>query len=157
MCCDMSNHYVACPITVCVCVCFLAGNNESILCTVGQLYYVSESQFLKSVCARLCSDLWKWDFNTITSWAIINSLLKYWALYPWKRVSAAIRVKQWLTLAVIEFWSCYSRRIHLIGNILNTCSAVRLLLSFHSKVNMKSELTWLCPNAHYQCNCAQFK
>lgn len=96
------------------------------------------SVFEISVCKwYVCSDLWKWDFNTITSWAIINSLLKYWALYPWKLVSAAIRVKQWLTLAVIEFWSCYSRRIHLIGNILNTCSAVRLLLSFHSKVNMK--------------------
>jgi len=111
------------------CVCFLAGNNESILCTVGQLYYVSESQFWSlcvcvCVCARLCSDLWKWAFNTITSWAIIKSLLKYWALYPWKHVSAAIEVKQWLTLAVIDFWSCYCQRIHLIEKIFWTLAVL---------------------------------
>ncbi len=48
----MSNHCVACPIcdmsNHCVCVCFLAGNYESVLCTVGQLYYVSEIQFYVS-------------------------------------------------------------------------------------------------------------
>jgi len=125
--CGMSNSYVACPITVCVFSC-----REQWIHSVhcGTALLCKWKSVLKSlcvcvcVCARLCSYLWKWAFNTITSWAIINSLLKYWALYPWKHVSAAIEVKQWLTLAVIDFWSCYCQRIHLIEKIFWTLAVL---------------------------------
>lgn len=93
------------------------------------------------VCARLCSDLWKWAFNTITSWAIINSLLKFWTSYPWKHVSAAIEVKQQLTLAVIEFWSCYCQRIHLIEKYFEhlRCCQAPLIFSLWSQHEIRTD------------------